>query len=147
MGKLAKKKALIQEMEAIEALARVNVLCLDKTGTLTTGELEVEKIIPLIKQDIDEINRVLSAMAYSFDAVNATQLALQHHFSRVEGYDVKTLIPFSSQRKMSAVCFEKQGAYAMGAPEYLLPENHPVLKQVETYSKEGLRVYCLSKLT
>ena len=143
VGKLAKKKALIQEMEAIEALARVNVLCLDKTGTLTTGELEVEKIIPLIKQDIDEINRVLSAMAYSFDAVNATQLALQHHFSRVEGYDVKTLIPFSSQRKMSAVCFEKQGGYAMGAPEYLLPENHPVLKQVETYSKEGLRVLLL----
>ncbi len=144
VGKLAKKKALIQEMEAIEALARVNVLCLDKTGTLTTGELEVDQVIPFV-EDTTDIHEIMGAMAYYFDDVNATQKALQDYFTKPENYIVKAMIPFSSQRKMRAIAFENKGQYVLGAPEFLLSEDHPVLKSVEKYSQKGLRVLLLGE--
>lgn len=143
VGKLAKKKALIQEMEAIESLARVNVLCLDKTGTLTTGELEVDEVVILDGTPKKRIYEIMGAMAYYFDDVNSTQLALQNYFQKPQGYIVKAMIPFSSQRKMRAIAFEKQGQYVLGAPEFLLDEDHPALKTVEQYSREGLRVLLL----
>ncbi len=146
VGKLARKKALIQEMEAIEALARVNVLCLDKTGTITTGELDVVDIIPLYSQTKEELTEILGAVAHHFDDVNETQLALQKYANKPEGYVVKSFIPFSSKRKMRAIEFEQKGCYALGAPEFLT-HDEVVLNKVEVYAVQGMRVLLLGSLS
>lgn len=141
VGKLARKKALIQEMEAIEALARVNVLCLDKTGTITTGNLEVIEIV-----DIDnsvDVMSVMGAMAYCFDDSNSTQDALRNYFKKPDDYKPLVSIPFSSQRKMRAMSFENKGIYVLGAPEYLLDVDDSLLEKADEFSSEGLRILLL----
>ena len=145
VGKLARKKALIQEMEAIEALARVNILCLDKTGTITTGELEVEDVVVLGDNSNQNIETIMGAMAYYFDDINSTQKALRDYFQKPDGYQVTAMIPFSSQRKMRAIAFQEQGQYVLGAPEFLLGEDDPILRQVNAFSQQGLRVLLLGR--
>lgn len=145
VGKLAKKKALIQEMEAIEALARVNVLCLDKTGTITTGDLEVQDVICMNHYTKDSIDSIMSAMSYCFDDVNATQEALRRYFHKLESYDVAEMIPFSSERKMRILTYQNQETYALGAPEYLTTQKE-ILDLVNQYSMQGLRVLLLGKM-
>lgn len=145
VGKLARKKALIQEMEAIEALARVDVLCLDKTGTITTGELKVEEVIPVEPYRLKEIEYIMGVMAHEFDDVNATQLALQDYFFKQDNVIVNKRIPFSSQRKMRALSIRGNGNYVLGAPEFLLPSDHVVLNQADEYAQKGFRVLLLGK--
>jgi len=146
VGKLARKNALIQEMEAIEALARVNVLCLDKTGTITTGDLGVEKVVCLSNKNHQEIDEIMGAIAHSFDDVNATQTALQDYFQKpMKNYVVESFIPFSSQRKMRAICFKEKGSYVLGACEFLT-DQQDVLDQVDNYSQQGLRVLLLGEI-
>lgn len=147
VGKLARKNALIQEMEAIEALARINVLCLDKTGTITTGELAVENVQILTSTPKNQINDIIGAMAYGFQNVNATQMALQNYFHKPDDYCPVDFIPFSSQRKMEAMSFQGKGHYVLGAPEYLMDIDNPLLQQVENYSNQGLRVLLLGQTT
>ena len=137
--------ALIQEMEAIEALARVNILCLDKTGTITTGELEVEDVVVLGDNSNQNIETIMGAMAYYFDDINSTQKALRDYFQKPDGYQVTAMIPFSSQRKMRAIAFQEQGQYVLGAPEFLLGEDDPILRQVNAFSQQGLRVLLLGR--
>jgi len=145
VGRLAQKQALIQEMEAIESLARVNVLCLDKTGTITTGDLEVEDVCVLGEYSLEMVEEVMGAIAYQFDDLNATQKALRNYFVCQDFDEVQWKIPFSSERKMRVISFKKQGCYVLGAPEFLLDEEHHVLKKVENYSRQGLRVLLLGK--
>lgn len=144
VGKLARKKALIQEMEAIEALARVNVLCLDKTGTITTGELDVQEVVPLRSNDSLKINKIMSAMAHCFQDSNATQLALQHYFLPLDDYQVEAMIPFSSERKMRALQLKDEGCFVLGAPEFLTDEKE-LIERVNHYSSQGFRVLMLGK--
>lgn len=120
VGRLAKKRALVQEMEAIEALARVNVLCTDKTGTITTGDLEVKEIVPLADADSERIKAVMNEISFAFDDVNATQNALMHYFTKTSKWEIVDLIPFSSDRKYRAISFLNEGAYVLGAPEFVL---------------------------
>ena len=75
VGRLAKKRALVQEMEAIEALARVNVLCLDKTGTITTGELEVTEVLALGDAKKEEVSEIMNELTFAFEDTNNTQEA------------------------------------------------------------------------
>lgn len=82
VGRLARKRALVQEMEAIEALARVNVLCLDKTGTITTGKLEVVDVIGVNDTEKERVEAVMNEMAFAFDDVNNTQDALMKYFKK-----------------------------------------------------------------
>ena len=105
VGKLARKKALIQEMEAIEALARINVLCLDKTGTITTGELEVEDVVYLNDESQTALDYILGAFCHVFENANSTQLALQKYFSKNDELKAIHYIPFSSKRKLQAIGF------------------------------------------
>lgn len=142
VGKLAKKNALIQEMEAIEALARVNVLCLDKTGTITTGELGIEDIYCFEGQELSHIKDIMGAIAHGFDDSNATQIALQSYFQQPQGYYIESMIPFSSQRKMRAVSFTNKGSYVLGAPEYLTNDEN-IIDLTQTYATQGLRVLLL----
>ena len=80
VGRLAKKRALVQEMEAIEALARVNVLCLDKTGTITTGELEVTEVLGLGEVKKEEVSEIMNELTFAFEDSNNTQEALKRYF-------------------------------------------------------------------
>ena len=144
VGRLAKKQALVQEMEAIEALARVNVLCLDKTGTITTGTLEVVELIPF-EEDIGHMTAAMNEIAFAFDDVNPTQDALMAYFEKTGQWKVKSKIPFSSDRKYRAIEFENEGIYVLGAPEFLVKGNEKLDEKVNTCSKEGMRVLLLGK--
>lgn len=169
VGRLARKRALVQEMEAIEALARVNVLCTDKTGTITTGELKVKDIVPLgakfleqladdtyeesLEDDkaekeaqIEQIKTIMNEIAFAFNDVNSTQTALMNYFTKTQAWEIVDLIPFSSSRKYRAISFLNHGAYVLGAPEFILKDTAytDVLKLVEPYSHQGLRVLLLA---
>ena len=144
VGRLAKKKALVQEMEAIESLARVNVLCLDKTGTITTGALEVVELVPF-EEDILRIIDVMNEISFAFEDTNATQDALKSYFKQTNQWNVIAKIPFSSERKYRAISFEGEGNYVLGAPEFLVKDNEELNMKVEMCSKEGLRVLLLGR--
>lgn len=144
VGRLAGKQALVQEMEAIEALARVNVLCLDKTGTITTGALEVVELIPF-GEDVGRMRDVMNEIAFAFDDVNATQDALMSYFEKTEKWRIKSKIPFSSDRKYRAIAFEGEGNYVLGAPEFLVKDNKELSERVDACSREGMRVLLLGK--
>lgn len=148
VGRLARKKALVQEMEAIEALARVNVLCLDKTGTITTGKLDVVDVVPVQEeQSPEEITTIMSELTWAFDDVNSTQDALRKKFKKIGKWKAEEKIPFSSDRKYRAAFFEEHGGYALGAPEFLVPENTQLMERVNQYSAEGMRVLLLASAT
>ena len=140
VGKLARKKALIQEMEAIEALARINVLCLDKTGTITTGELEVEDVVYLNDESQTALDYILGAFCHVFENANSTQLALQKYFSKNDELKAIHYIPFSSKRKLQAIGFSNGENYVLGAPEYLLSQDDQKFDLVKNYSSQGFRV-------
>lgn len=145
VGRLAKKDALVQEMEAIEALARVDVLCLDKTGTITTGELNVEKVISFENTQPQVVARVMESISYAFEESNQTTKALKEYFDDTKKLEIIDRVPFSSKRKYMAITVMENGIakkYALGAPEYLTDEVK-ILKQAEDYAKEGMRVLLL----
>ena len=141
VGRLAKKNALVQEMEAIEALARVDVLCLDKTGTITTGDLQVEKVEPIMRDG--NVEEVLGVIAYAFEETNATTEALRRRFTEVTGQKIIEKVPFSSSRKHMGITIEGKGKYCLGAPEYLSADSK-ILSRAEKYAAEGMRVLLLS---
>ena len=145
VGRLAVKKALVQEMESIEALARVDVLCLDKTGTITTGELDVADVIPQKDATIEHIREVMGELVGAFDDTNVTQEALKKYFKATGNWKVQHKIPFSSERKFRAISFEEQGGFVLGAPEFLQGENAELIKAVNEYSGKGFRVLLLAK--
>ena len=140
VGRLARKNALVQEMEAIEALARVNVLCLDKTGTITTGDLKVTAVVPL-QTKTNDMTEIMGTMAFAFSETNATSQALQHYFSSSHSLSVNDRIPFSSSRKFMGIS-TPSGHYLLGAPDFLT-KDPTVLKEADTYSRQGLRVLLL----
>lgn len=144
VGRLAMKQALVQEMESIEALARVTVLCTDKTGTITTGELQVEKILPLAAADNKRIGEIIAGINSAFTDTNATQDALIRYFGQGSAWGVRDKIPFSSARKFRAASFEGQGDFFLGAPEYMTKDQN-ILQTVDQYSEMGYRVLLLSK--
>ena len=141
VGRLAKKNALVQEMEAIEALARVDVLCLDKTGTITTGDLQVEKVEPIMRDG--NVEEVLGVIAYAFEETNATTESLRRRFTEVTGQKIIEKVPFSSSRKHMGITIEGKGKYCLGAPEYLSADPK-ILSRAEKYAAEGMRVLLLS---
>ncbi|MGN0359418.1 MAG: HAD-IC family P-type ATPase, partial [Hominisplanchenecus sp.] len=145
VGRLARKRALVQEMEAIEALARVNVLCLDKTGTITTGELEVVEMVIAGEESYERAEQVMNEMAFAFDDVNNTQKALMKRFKGTKIWRIAGKIPFSSDRKYRAVRFENEGCYVLGAPEFLNREDEELKQKVYGYSSDGLRVLLLGR--
>ena len=140
VGRLARKRALVQEMEAIEALARVNVLCLDKTGTITTGELSVQEVLLLGASGAD-VNNIMGSLAFAFAETNATGEALQDYFGDTGKLRITDRVPFSSSRKFMGIS-TKDTAYLLGAPDFLTDDT-ALLKKVENYSKQGLRVLLL----
>lgn len=143
--RLSKYKVLVQQLYCIETLARVNVICLDKTGTLTEGKMEVVDFIPYENVEKEELEKALSLYAtYSMDT-NETMLALKKRFSKSSPDKVKASLAFSSERKFSGLEFEKKGTYYIGAPEFLLKENVKQLEKVLNQYQEKYRMLVLVK--
>lgn len=143
VGRLALKRALVQEMEAIEALARTDILCTDKTGTITTGELKVSRIVSVGDVSAERIRSIMARMGGALPGSGNTETALEQCFGRKFDWTVTDRIPFSSERKYKAASFAEYGAYVLGAPEYLAPGRRNVLDYVKKYSDQGYRCLLL----
>ncbi len=121
--RLARTKVLVQELYCIETLARVDTLCLDKTGTLTEGMMEVKDFLP-VNRTRKEMSNLLANIAKASEDENATIEAIRNYFTNIEKeWRPRQKIAFSSQTKWSGICFEKEGTYLLGAPEYLLKKD------------------------
>lgn len=153
--RLGRKQCLVQELPAIEGLARVDVVCLDKTGTLTEGGMDVTEVRPLGGADDAYVRRVLGAIGASDPRPNASLKAIvdAHPAPDADGPDRwRTLeaLPFSSARKYSGARFEEDGAgrtstWLLGAPDVLLPADDPALTEIEHLNEQGLRVLLLAR--
>lgn len=142
--KLGRRSTLVQELYGIETLARVDVLCLDKTGTITTGEMTLEELEP-VDASAEELKETLSRYLGAFDDDSATLNALRKAVPPVQVSFLDTL-PFSSARKKSAVSFADGSTLIMGAPEFVLGDAFPadLRKKVESFAAEGKRVTLLA---
>ena len=134
--KLAKKKVLVQELYCVETLARVDVLCFDKTGTITTGNMNVVEIN-------DEVAEKLSSYLAYFDDENATSRALKNHLTCKKQWDVEELGAFSSKNKYSFIKLKNGGTYFFGAYEFLGFASE-MGEYYENLKKEGYRILSLA---
>ena len=134
--KLAKKKVLVQELYCVETLARVDVLCFDKTGTITTGNMNVVEIN-------DEVSEKLSSYLAYFDDENATSRALKNHLTCKKQWDVEELGAFSSKNKYSFIKLKNGGTYFFGAYEFL-GFSSEMDEYYENLKKEGYRILSLA---
>ncbi len=150
--KLAKHKTLVQELYSIETLARIDTICLDKTGTLTDGSMEVEGTEAVVEtesdsvlEDHEDIKNIIASMNYALKENNPTGLALNDYFGIKRKYRCKAVLPFSSENKYSAVTFDK-GTYVIGAPEMIFRGKYSrIRKQVEKQARKGKRVLLFAK--
>lgn len=141
MIRLARYNTLVQDMYSLEMLARVNVLCLDKTGTITDGRMKVSDCILLNNNTEYGIDDIMGSILASLDDNNQTSIALYERFGHSSALTPVSILPFSSARKLSAVTFEGVGTYVMGAPEFVLrPMPVKIDKIVKQYAQMGLRV-------
>ena len=141
MIRLAKYNTLVQDMYSLEMLARVNVLCLDKTGTITDGRMKVSDCMLLNNSTDYSVDDILGSMLASLNDNNQTSIALYERFGHSSALQATAVMPFSSARKLSAVTFGEAGTFAMGAPEFVLkPMPIRVEKIVKQYAQMGLRV-------
>lgn len=145
MIRLAKYNTLVQDMYSLEMLARVNVLCLDKTGTITDGRMKVSDCILLNATGELGIDDIIGSMLASLNDNNQTSIALYERFGHSSALQPIATLPFSSARKLSAVTFEDAGTYVMGAPEFVLkPMPSRIDKIVKQYAQMGLRVLIIA---
>ncbi len=144
--KLTRNKVLVQDMNCVETLARVDVLCVDKTGTITEPVMEVENIIPLSAHPHEYFEKVMTALYGSRQPDNDTAAALQEVFSGESPFECTGYIPFTSQTKWSAGTFKDEGTFLVGAPEIIMGRfYHTVSKTVEELSNAGLRVLLVAR--
>jgi cation-transporting ATPase E len=145
--RLGSKRCLVQELPAIEVLARVDVLCADKTGTITEGSMAVAAVTVLGNTDAALAEEVLTALALNDPDPNATTRALAIHYCSPSDWRVSGRVPFSSARKWSATTFDGHGSWVLGAPENVLGEGFagPLREQVEEQAAEGRRVLVLAR--
>ena len=137
--RLARRSTLVRELFCIETLARVDTLCLDKTGTITEGHLCVQGE-ESVKEDVD-LEQLMGRMVAALGDENETFQALRQHYKRNQSTNTKLVLPFSSERKFSGVVFEGEGTYLMGAYQFIFPQADPaVLEKIAEYASQGLRV-------
>ena len=140
--KLGLKKVLVQEMYSVETLARVNMLCLDKTGTITQGKMNVDSLIPLTETyDENAIASILTSYMANSQDKNPTAQAIRQGFQGQASYTVLSSIPFSSDRKWGAMEMEGLGTIFLGAPEMLLDQE---VKEARAGLERGSRVLVLA---
>ncbi|NQP61604.1 cation-translocating P-type ATPase [Streptococcus suis] len=141
--KLGIKNVLVQEMYSVETLSRVDVLCLDKTGTITQGKMTVENLLPLTNHySLDTIQQILATYIQTSEDTNSTAQAIRKEYGDLEHhYKASHIIPFSSDRKWGAMTIENIGRIFLGAPEMLLTQNPPSVSEAQA---RGSRVLILA---
>ena len=142
--RLSKYNVLVQELYCIETLARVDTICLDKTGTITKGDMEVSKLVPLNETPMNEIVDALSVMSYHMENDNQTMEAISKKYAKKNDYKVLEVVPFSSQAKWSGISFENV-SYIIGAPEIVLKDTSKIDKELNLYT-ESNRTILLGKV-
>ncbi len=143
--RLAFHKTLVQELYCIETLARVDVLCLDKTGTITEGVMQVDEVIVMKDCSVSSVNKALAALSSNLHDESPTFNAVKNYSNEGSLWTCTGTIPFSSQRKYSAASFKNKGTYILGAGEFILGERYGEIKEeVEKYSDKGQRVLVLA---
>jgi cation-transporting P-type ATPase E len=135
--RLGKSNVLVQELPAVEGLARVDTVCFDKTGTLTEGRIAVEDVISLSERDPGP---ALAALAASESHPNATLSAIAARFTERPAWSVLTSVPFSSARKWSGATFAHQGTWVIGAPDVVSPRDPKASEVARAASMRGSRV-------
>ena len=144
--KLAHNKTLVQELYCIEMLARVNVLCLDKTGTITDGTMTVKGLIEYKNETSYSTKQLISAVLNAQKDDNLTSRALEEKFGLGKKLATKKIVPFSSSRKYSITEFDKAGCIMLGAPEFILKEKYSQIESdVNRNAKLGYRVLLIAK--
>ena len=137
--KLTREQVLVQELPAVEGLARVSVVCIDKTGTITTGNIVFEGIEILDGTDESTVRAALGALADD-PAANNTLATIGDAVPPPKDWTAGPLVPFDSSRKWKANAYEGRGTWYLGAPEMLAPNNETLLAQVATHADTGRRV-------
>lgn len=142
--KLAKQRVLLHNMKSIETLARVNVLCVDKTGTITENKMSVQKVIVSKKQEIisqsDQLEERIADYAKAMAGDNATMEAVKEYFTKTTDQSYHQVIPFSSVQKFSSVALEDK-VYVLGAPEMVLRDQLPeYAEEFVSFAEKGYRV-------
>ncbi len=146
--KLSARKTLVQDMYCVETLARVDTLCLDKTGTITEGSMQVDEIVPLEGFTGDQMEEALTALVNTLTDSNPTFMAIKEWLadSPPSSWRAAQTVPFSSARKWSGAYFQGRGCYVMGAGEFVLGGAFgPYKARAESYSKNGQRVLLLAR--
>ena len=139
--KLGQEKVLVQDMNCIESLARVDVLCVDKTGTITEPKMEVHDLIPLTETSHEELEEILAALYSGFEPDNDTGRAMAELYGRESVWQCSRRIPFSPKYKWSGGEFKDHGAYLAGAPEFILGSRiAEIQNSVDLWTGEGCRV-------
>ena len=142
---LSRKHAQVQEFYSVEMLARTNVLCVDKTGTITDGTLNVKEIIPLNKSNIEDIKKKVGMILSNTMDDNSTAKALEKIATTLTFTKASVVLPFNSENKYSAI-HEGGYTYIIGAPEFInLNEKGGIIKRCEEYTSNGYRVLVLAE--
>jgi cation-transporting P-type ATPase E len=138
---LARRQALAKELATVELLARVDTLCLDKTGTITTGDIAFGRLVPLGGLDEAAVAAAVGAVAGADERPNPTMAAVAGAVSAPESWVPTAIEPFSSARKWTGAAFDGRGCYWLGAPDIVLPDGDEACRtEARRYSSEGLRV-------
>ncbi|RSS48202.1 cation-translocating P-type ATPase [Streptomyces sp. WAC07061] len=147
--RLGRKQCLVQELPAIEGLARVDVVCLDKTGTLTEGGMDVTELRPLGGAETAYVEKVLGALGESDPRPNASLQAIIDAYPDSTEWRCTESLPFSSARKYSGASFSEgdgeNNTWLLGAPDVLLPAGDPALDEIDGLNEQGLRVLLLAR--
>lgn len=144
--RLAKKRTLVQDLYCIEMLARVNVLCLDKTGTITDGTMRVHEVIETKGNNFNvSVKDIIGSILTATGDNNQTSLALADKFGYSQKLHPSVVVPFSSQKKLSAVTFEGQGTFILGAPEFVVKDPGVRIDRIiNENAQNGYRVLMLA---
>ena len=145
--RLGRRQCLVQELPAIEGLARVDVVCADKTGTLTENGMRLSEVRALAGASAEQVGEVLAALVADDTRPNASIAAIAEAYPHPPNWTATAVAPFKSATKWSGASFREHGNWVIGAPDVLLDPVSPVAEQAEEIGALGLRVLLLGSAT